>query len=174
MAGYVIHIAIGQEYLKKHKEIKEDYEEFIKGVVAPDFVIPKSKSHYGKSPAYTNLKEFLNNNDINNSFNRGQFLHLITDYLFYNYYLDTFSNEYIYNDYDILNEQLIKKYDIKLIDSIKDAVKDFVLFKEGETKILSIELANKLIEEISDLNIDNVVKEVNNNDLKWNIYKNIV
>lgn len=170
MAGYVIHIAIGQEYLKKHKEIKEDYEEFIKGVVAPDFVIPKSKSHYGKSPAYTNLKEFLNNNNIKDSFNRGQFLHLITDYLFYNYYLDNFSKEFIYNDYDILNEYLIKKYDVKLIEMVKD----FVLFKEGETKILNIELVNKLIEEISDLNIDKVAKEVNNDNLKWNTYKGLI
>ena len=33
MAGYVIHVAIGQEYIKKHKNHKEDYNEFINGVI---------------------------------------------------------------------------------------------------------------------------------------------
>ena len=54
MPGYVIHIAIAQEYLKKHLK-KEEKEEFINGVIAPDLTKIKSETHYGKSPAYTNL-----------------------------------------------------------------------------------------------------------------------
>ena len=84
MAGYVVHLAVAEEYLKSHPE--EQYEEFIQGVIFPDSVTPKSITHYGKSSAYTNLGEFLKENDINNSYKRGYFLHLLTDYLFYNYY----------------------------------------------------------------------------------------
>ena len=29
MAGYVIHLAVAEEYLKKHKERQEEYNEFI-------------------------------------------------------------------------------------------------------------------------------------------------
>ena len=84
MPGFVIHLAIGQEYLRKQN--KNYSEEFQKGIVAPDFIDDKSKTHYGKSPRYTNLEKFLDNNKIDTDFNKGFFLHLITDYLFYNYY----------------------------------------------------------------------------------------
>ena len=47
MAGYVIHLAIAEEYLKKHKDVKEDYDEFIKGVIYPDSETDKSLTHYG-------------------------------------------------------------------------------------------------------------------------------
>ena len=56
MPGFVIHLAIGQEYLRKQN--KNYSEEFQKGIVAPDFIDDKSKTHYGKSPRYTNLKKF--------------------------------------------------------------------------------------------------------------------
>ena len=166
MAGYVIHVAIGQEYIKKHKNHKEDYNEFINGVINPDLIKPKSESHYGKSPAYTNLKKFLENNKIDNSFNRGKFLHLVTDYLFYNVYFDEFSVEnflkkQIYNDYDILNEQIINKYNVK----IPDIVKDSVFFKE---------LTYKNIDEVSNLDLDIIAKKVLENNTKWNTYKNII
>lgn len=170
MPGYVIHVAIGQEYIKKHKNREENCKDFITGVVMPDLVKPKSESHYGKSPAYTNLKKFLNNNSLNNSLNRGKFLHLITDYLFYNFYLEKFSKEYIYDDYDILNKSLIEKYNVEL----PEIVKDFVFYKEGKTKILNLNLANKIIEEISELDIDDIINEVLRDDKKWNTYKNLI
>ena len=108
--------------------------------------------------------DFLKENRINNSFNRGYFLHLITDYLFYNKYLEYFSKD-IYNDYDILNKPLIEKYKVIIPDSISDKC----FFNEGETKVLNLELAKKLIDEISDLDIDEIEKEINNNpsDPKW-------
>ena len=47
MPGYVVHIAIAQEYLKKHN--MKYSKDFIMGSVAPDFTSDKSKTHYGKS-----------------------------------------------------------------------------------------------------------------------------
>lgn len=82
MPGYVIHLAVAEEYLRKHKNKGEEYEEFIKGVIYPDSIVPKSKTHYGKESSLSNVFEFLKVNKINNSFNRGYFLHLLTDYLF--------------------------------------------------------------------------------------------
>ena len=139
MAGYVIHLAIAEEYLRKHKDIKEDYEEFIKGVIYPDSVTDKSLTHYGIKSSKVILKDFLQDNEINNSYMRGYFLHLITDYLFYNKYLEKFSKD-IYNDYDILNKRLIEKYNVVLPENVQNNV----FYKEGETKILTMELAIKI------------------------------
>jgi len=170
MPGYVIHVAIAQEYIKKHNNKKENNIEFIKGVIYPDSISPKSESHYGKSPAYTDLKRFLENNEIKDSFSKGKFLHLITDYLFYNYYLEFFSKQDMYNDYDILNEKLIRKYNVKL----PKEVREYVFFKDGDTKILNMFLACKIIDEISSMDIEIVEKEVMKDEEKWKYYKNIV
>lgn len=163
MPGYVIHIATANEYLKKNN-IKENKEEFIKGVIFPDSTTDKSKTHYGRSSGNSNIGRFLEVNKIDNSFNRGYFLHLITDYLFYNHYLKKFSKE-IYNDYDIINSKLIEKYNVDLPLEVKDKV----FFKQGKTKILSYNLACKVIDEVSSLDIDKIAKE--SNEKKWNTYK---
>ena len=171
MAGYVIHLAVAEEYLKKHNNIKEDYNEFIKGVIYPDSVTDKSLTHYGIKSSKVILRDFLQENEIKNSYMRGYFLHLVTDYLFYNKYLEKFSKD-IYNDYDILNKDLIEKYNIKLPKEIIDSV----FYKKGQTKILSMELAIKVIDEISDLDLNVIEKEIreNPNDEKWlNINWNI-
>lgn len=168
MPGYVIHIAVAQEYLKKHN--MKYSKDFIKGSVAPDFTKDKSKTHYGKSPAYTSLKNFLLENNIDTDYNQGYFLHLVTDYLFYNKYMERIKKPQIYIDYDCTNKDLIEKYNVKLIDSVKDKV----FFLEGEPKILTLNLAYKVIEEISSLSLKIIEKEVIREDRKWNSYKNIV
>lgn len=164
MAGYVIHIAVAQEYLKKHSKIQENENEFIKGVIYPDSVSDKSLTHYGKKSSKVILKDFLSENDINTSFKRGYFLHLVTDYLFYNKYLEKFSKE-IYNDYDILNRPLIEKYNVKL----PREVEKMCFYKTGETSILSLQLAQKLIDEISSLDLEKIENEIkeNPNAEKW-------
>lgn len=169
MPGYVIHIAIANEYIRKHKN-NENIKEFIDGVIAPDLTNEKSKTHYGKSPAYTGLKAFLEDNKIENSFNRGCFLHLITDYLFYNYYLDYYNKQEMYHDYDVLNKTLIEKYNVILPNNIKDKV----FFIQDETKILSLELAIKIIDQISSMDIGNIANEVMSDDEKWKQYKKLV
>lgn len=169
MAGYVIHIAVAQEYLKKHKN-NENYDEFIKGSISPDLIEIKSKTHYGKSPAYTNLKNFLSKNTIDTSYKKGFFLHLITDYLFYNYYLDYFSKQYIYDDYDILNKDIINKYNVVLPDVIKNKI----FFKEGILKIINFELVCRLIDEVSSMNLEEVEKQIKLDNEKWTVYKNLV
>ena len=159
MPGYVIHLVVAEEYLRKHKNIIEKYDEFIEGVIYPDGVKDKSITHYGEKSSKTNLYKFLQKNKVNNSFERGYFLHLITDYLFYNRYIDTMGNE-IYNDYDKLNQYLINKYKIVFPEKIKEYAK---VYQEGKCKLLSLELVNKFIDDVSNLDIDNVEAEVINN-----------
>ena len=168
MPGFVVHIAVAQEYLKKHK--KNFSKNFIDGVIEPDFTSDKSKTHYGKSPAYTNLKNFLESNKIDTDFQQGYFLHLVTDYLFYNYYVDNFEKPQIYYDYDSTNKSLIEKYDVILPEKVKDKV----FFIDGTPKILTLPLAYKIIDEVSSLSLEEIEKEVNCNNPKWNYYKNIL
>ena len=113
MPGYVIHLAVAKEYLKKSKNRNENEEEFINGVIFPDSVKDKAITHYGEKSSKSNLYEFLKDKNVNNSFNRGYFLHLLTDYLFYNKYVDRMTKD-MYNDYDITNKKLIDKYNVEL------------------------------------------------------------
>lgn len=168
MAGYVIHLSVAEEYLKKHPNANEDYKEFINGVIFPDSVKDKSETHYGVESSKTNLKEFLKEHKLNTSFERGYFLHLLTDYLFYNKYLDCISTE-IYNDYDILNDVLIQKYNVVLPKEVKNSV----FSKKGELKILSLELVEMLIKEISEYDLDIIAEEIVKDPNKWTKMKNL-
>ena len=67
MPGYVIHLAVAEEYLRKHNSKKENYDEFIEGVILPDNTDDKLKTHYGKGSSNTNLYKFLLSNELNNS-----------------------------------------------------------------------------------------------------------
>ena len=162
MPGYVIHLAVAEEYLKKHKDKDEDYNEFINGVIFPDSIKDKLLTHYGEKSSVSNLYEFLKANKLENSFKRGYFLHLLTDYLFYNKYIDRMSKD-MYNDYDILNKILIEKYDVRLPESVKDTV----FFKDGQLVILSLELITKMIDDISNMDLELIEKEVYKDPNKW-------
>lgn len=166
MPGHVIHIAVAKEYLRKHKKA-ENEEQFIEGVISPDLTDDKSKTHYGPYSSKTNLKEFLKENNIDTSFKRGYFLHLVTDYLFYNKYLDI-CTKVIYHDYDVTNRELIQKYNVQIPEKIKDEV----FFNDGEPKLLSKELIIKFINEVSKLDLDKIEEEIKNNpnNEKWNTY----
>jgi len=92
LAGYVIHLAVAEEYLKKNMKLKENYDEFIKGVIYPDSVTDKSQTHYGKNSSETNLYKFLQEHDVKTSFTKGYFLHKDTG-------IATISEGYSYSDY---------------------------------------------------------------------------
>jgi hypothetical protein len=142
----------------------DDQFALIEGVIFPDSVKDKSLTHYGPRSSYSNLKLFLEDkNDMKDDFTRGYFEHLLTDYLFYNKYIDTFSKA-MYDDYDLLNSYLIEKYNVKLPEKVK---KQVFYKKEGMLKILSKELVEKFIKEVSELDLDKVAEEIKNNPEKW-------
>ncbi len=162
MAGYVIHLAVAESYIKKHEDDIKDYNRFIEGVIFPDSVSDKSITHYGEKSSKTDLKAFLEDNKIDNDYNKGYFLHLVTDYIFYNKLLKYFSKD-IYNDYDILNEKLQKKFNVTLPENIKDKV----FYKEGKTKVLKLENIIKFIEDVSDYKLDEIKERILDNDNYW-------
>ena len=157
MPGYVIHLATANEYIRKNKDEIKNKEEFFKGCIAPDQTSKENKkiTHYGNGSAEVELRKYLKSKNPDSDFEKGYFLHLITDYIFYNKLLECISKQ-IYNDYDILNESLIKKYKVILLDEIKDSI----FYTNGETKILSKELAEKTIEIVSSLTLDEVKNEI--------------
>ena len=59
MPGYVIHLAVAEKYLEKHKSKNENYNEFIEGVIYPDSTKIKSETHYGEKSSASNVYEFL-------------------------------------------------------------------------------------------------------------------
>lgn len=168
MAGYVIHLAVAEAYKDKHINDIKNYEDFIKGVIFPDSVSDKSLTHYGEKSSKVNLKEFLRENEIDNDYNKGYFLHLVTDYIFYNKFLDCFSKD-IYNDYDILNEIIQKKFNVIIPESVNDKV----FYKRGDTSILAEEKVIKFIEEVSDYKLSYIKEEVLKNNKYWLEFKKL-
>ena len=154
MAGYAIHVAVANEYIRKNNI--ENKDELIDGVIVPDSVKDKSLTHYGVYSSRPNLKEYLTNNKIESDFEKGYFLHLITDYLFYNHYFVVPKNIVFYEDYDKTNKFLIEKYNIALPDELCEYM-NIVL---GEPKYLKYDLLEMMIDEISDINIDKAIKTI--------------
>ena len=148
MPGYTIHLAIAKKHFEKN-DIKNQ-NEFLKGAISPD-LLDKSISHYGESSSSPDFNKFLETNSLDSEYNQGYFLHLITDYLFYNKFLKKFSNE-IYRDYDKLNEFLINKYNLEIPSEIKSIVK----FGQGEPKILNRESICKFIEVVASIDIKKI------------------
>lgn len=167
MPSYAIHLAVAEEYLRKHDEYVENYDEFIKGVIYPDTVVDKTKTHYGRASSESNLYLFLQDNKMDKSFSRGCFIHLLTDYVFYNKYIECWSPN-IYGDYDILNDNLIKKYKLDIPEEVKDVM---IPVKNKELSLLSMQMIDEFIEDVSKIDIDTVVQEIKQKDEKWTKFR---
>ena len=131
MASFHTHWAVGKRYVEKHNKIC-NVEEFYRGIIAPDLVTDKKISHYSSEKRNKEnifeylankvlLNKFLENEKIDTDYQKGVFVHLITDYLFFN---DFFDVEYLknisyeefcidlYDSYDKTNQYLIEQYQI--------------------------------------------------------------
>lgn len=179
MPGFQIHIAIGKRYIDKHNEI-QNVEEFLDGVIAPDFVEDKSKSHYTvKTPkenlkrylaSKVNLEAFLQENKVESDYEKGVFLHLLTDKLFFTEFLpdeyiknvdySTFCKD-LYTSYDETNHYLEEKYNIqfnntmqkKIQKNIQDSKRDKEMDEERGNNILPIGELDKFIEYVSNIDL---------------------
>lgn len=168
MASLIIHLYVAQEYLKKHTEILNK-EDFLKGSLAPDLEKEKVKAHYGKVTAKPILKDYLMDNGINNDFDKGYFIHLLTDLLFYNYLIDIDYqiNKYglntwkklLYDDYDIISTKYVKKLDVE----IPECVQKYIVYKDKSLSLFKKEDLDKLVNNISNINIDKLILEIKEN-----------
>lgn len=152
MPSFTIHLAVAKKYLEKHKN--ENEEEFYNGVIDPDLK-DKKTSHFGKYSSTPDLNRYCREVELNSSYNRGYFLHLLTDDLFYNKYLERFSNE-IYNDYNKINRAIVARYSLEIPDKIKDLIK----FESGETKLLNFDSICKFIDTVGDIELENYKTEM--------------
>ena len=165
MASIYMHLFIAQEYLKKNNN-KENENEFIGGNIAPDLVDDKPKSHYGSTTAKPNLRVFLKNNNVNNSYYRGYFLHLLTDYLFYNYLIDIDKvveqigveewKRKLYKDYNSINSKIAKKINIETPEEIKK----YVVSEDEATELFQEQDLFDFLINIASINIDEMIKQI--------------
>lgn len=196
MAGFQIHIAIGKRYLENNK-IKNETD-FFKGIIAPDLTSDKKLTHYSGVQDKkdlrnylankVNLKEFLLNNEIDSDYQKGIFLHLLTDYLFFNYY---FSEDYIksvtydlfckdlYYSYEKNNKYVEEKYnlnDFPFWDIVNEDIrkaKKIVDINDGvRINILENEKVDKFIEMVASFNLENIKNKILKTDLK-DIFENV-
>lgn len=180
MPCLAVHLAVAKKYLEKHKE--ENYDEFILGSIAPDTGLvnfndyingdgtDKNSRHFGYNFNTSDIveymkkkvgfKPFFDKNDINTSFLRAYFLHLICDYYFFEQYKDkeeikkvSFKElvSIVHNDYDLITEKLIKEFDL----DIPDTIRDILTHKgTGSIQILDVDTLYKFIDDMASLDLD--------------------
>lgn len=150
MAGYMIHLAIGSVYAQNN-EI-EDLQSFYKGIIEPDMIDNKAKSHYGLVTSQPGLNKFIKLNGISTSYKEGYFLHLLTDYLFYNRFLENWNPD-IYNDYDKLNTRIKEKYKILIPKEIESVVQ----FRTGKLNVLNERKLYSFIDCVGKINVREII-----------------
>ncbi len=154
MPGYSIHLAVAKENYNNHKDKLGIEEEFEMGTIAPDRVSDKEVTHYGDSGS-PGLDAFLDDHSVDNSYDKGFFLHLLTDYYFYNKFFKNFVwSPKLYDDYDRLNKKLTNDYTL----DIPDEIKDIVQYQDGELEVLDYDALKNFIKIVGQIDIDEVVK----------------
>ena len=192
MPSFNIHLAVAKRYLDKHNDIKNTLD-FYKGSIAPDLTDNKDKSHYtaprkdsDSLSSYLMKKVILNRhleeNNILTAYEKGVFLHLITDKIFFTNY---FTKEYVdsvirktflnnlYYSYGTTNKYLEDKYGIGMYDvldeeTVKGNIKNNLKAKnvtDGEgIKILLLNELDEFIEKVSDINLEDYKTKVLKDD----------
>lgn len=194
MPSFSIHLAIGKRYIEKNNGLIKDINDFFKGIIEPDLVENKYVSHYTVCVSTSNLlqcienkvhlEKFLKNEKINTDYQKGVFLHLLTDYLFFNNFFD---KEYIsnvsydifckdlYYSYNSLNNYVDTKYDLdysEFIDVINKNIEEnnkkrHLTYEEGNNILLPDKL-DDFIEYVSNIDLikySNKIMDANKNVL---------
>jgi hypothetical protein len=119
------------------------------------------------------LPQFLSESAIDNDYEKGIFLHLITDYLFYNDFFDrNYLEKVTYNDfikdlyysYDNSNKYLTDKYKLD-INEIKDKVNNNIK-KNQKEKNVDLCKDNNLKNLLQPSKLDDFIERVSNINLK--------
>lgn len=170
MPGYTIHIAIANEYMRKHKKEIKDKEVFIKGTIAPDLSHNKQESHYENyAENHVGLSNFMKQTeiDINSDYGKGYFLHLLADELFYHnvfeeetQYVRNNNLKTFYHDYDCLNKKLLQYYRIK---NMPEEAKKHAKELNEKPELLSYRKVKKFINQLSQISIEQQIEEINKN-----------
>lgn len=196
MPSFNIHLAIAKLYAEKN-EIK-DLAGFYRGNVDPDLTDNKDLTHYGATPEKTDVKnawdrfsikvdlaKFLSRHKLDSDYNRGLFLHLITDEeFFYTFYgrnvLESLDDDIyranLYYSYGIVNPYLKETYHLDEIgiDKIADTTYMQKKIQQARDKIERVKTGNshspeciidtikldKFIRKVAKVNLENTAKRV--------------
>lgn len=176
MASAAIHLAIAKKYIEKHNNL--NYKEFIKGTLFPDAEANSIELHYPKSSLIgklaigvydkVDLYAFLLDHPKLNDFELSWFLHLVTDYLFFQ---DCFNRDYLMNTdcekfckelyyaYNCLDSYLFDKYHITQ-DDFKDYPSEYYPGVPYEKCLLSKDLIDNFIKRVSSIDLDKYIKKI--------------
>lgn len=189
MPCLAMHLAVAEEYLKKH--IEEDRENFILGTIAVDINTidirkkincegeDKNSRHFGtiddttKDPIEymkkkVNLQKFIAENHIDTSFRRAYFLHLICDRLFYDKLITNETikeisaekfREKIIRDYNRITPILISKFHLEIPDIINNIISGH---SDGNLELFSEEYAYHFIKDASRLDLNKFKRKILN------------
>lgn len=186
MPCLAMHLAIAKKYLENHKE--ENIDEFMLGTIAPDIKLDNMKDyikgvtddknsyHFGYSPKTDSIIEymkkkvdfnlFFKSNNLNTSFLRAYFLHLLCDYYFFGEYISDKrlvnlsimeASKIGYNDYDIITPVLIEKYKFPIPYQVRDVLSRKA---EGKLQLLDEDIVYKFIDEMSSVNLEEEMMKV--------------
>ena len=192
MASSMIHIVVANEVNKK---INRDKSKLFIGTIAPDISKlvgeSKIKSHFQDTDDnIPNLEKLLEKykNNLNDDFVLGYYIHLVTDYLWFKYFMTEIEDNsmitkldgtvvkcngnmfslYVYNDYTNINTKLIDEYNLDLKIFYNDIPQlDNIIEEIPMDKInLIIDKAREIIENSKKnkdflFDIDNIKKFVN-------------
>ena len=177
MPSLMLHLKIGEEYLKNNN-IK-NAEEFLKGCLAPDFATDKRKSHFGKIVDAQNYTQIINNKTdlfeickntkLDTDFNKGVFLHLVTDDFFYKTYMLREMKNYkkinqmpleqahkeIYEEYNRLAYYFYKTTPPQNLHLLPERFKQY---EQNKMKYFTENDINIIIEAMSNIDLEQVIK----------------
>lgn len=188
MPSFNIHLAVAVKYSEKNNI--ENKESFFKGSIAPDLVKDKSISHYTgmRDKNYlkkyvfekVRLNEFLKYNKVETDYEKGVFLHLATDFIFYQEFL---SDEYLdkidfdemiqdlYYSYRITNSYLEEKYNIHSLNldevmnnNIKQTLTRMNVDNTFGKNLLPEEKIDNFINKMSELDIKGYIEKIKRED----------
>lgn len=180
MPSFNIHLAVGKRYIEKHPTEISDMKAFNYGLIAPDLVENKRISHYSGTNDRNNLVEylkekvrldyFLASETIETDYQKGVFLHLITDEIYFNQFFekeyitqiayDNFIKDQRYS-YQVIGDDIDKKYNLDY-QELQDAInknlaqdrKEHHIKEEVRTNILPLSKVEQFIEQVSDINLE--------------------
>lgn len=188
MAGFNIHLAVAKRYVELYDI--EDTEAFYWGSVSPDFTDDKNTTHYSNVEGRdrndlvkflfnkVNLEKYLEENAVESDYDKGVFLHLVTDFLFFNTLLDkeylskTSYEEFrkdLYYSYDITNAHIYDVYGIdyddysfgeKLKEDVAKSRRNVRSFEGKNVNILPPEAIENFIERVAKTKIDEYLEKV--------------
>lgn len=150
--------------------------EFIKGNLLPD-IIDEQNSHHkivGKHYYIPDINYFLEILDLNNNLYLGYLVHLLLDKYFLEDYIyeevkgdEVFLSGIMYKEYDIINYELIEKFEID-IDYLNNILIDFSV-PINETKYqknIQCLNTNDSLENLTYLSLDSFAKFLNDTSIR--------